>query len=309
MQTNNDSGGKGNQGRPKRKRITTQYQKETGHKQIRRDGGSGPQKPHREGLYRADRPHRKDSHAPLSKQPKVPGEIRLNRFIANSGICSRREADVFIETGLITVNGKTETRLGVKVHISDDVRLNGQRINPEATTYLVMNKPKGYVTTMKDKHADNTVMDLIAGQCTQRVFPVGRLDKNSTGVLLFTNDGALTEKLTHPSYNKKKIYQVQLDKRLKKSDMEKLVQGVKLEDGPMNVDAISYINDSEKDVGVEIHSGKNRIVRRLFESLGYKVKKLDRVYFAGLTKKGLERGQWRYLTNEEINKLKSGFYQ
>lgn len=193
--------------------------------------------------------------------------------------------------------------------VTDDVRLNGQRINPESKTYLVMNKPKGYVTTMKDKHAERTVMDLIAGQCTKRVFPVGRLDKDTTGVLLFTNDGDLTEKLIHPSYNKKKIYQVQLDKNFKKSDMEKLRQGIRLKDGPMYVDSISYLNNSDKDIGVEIHSGKNRIVHRLFESLGYKVKKLDRVYFAGLSKKGLERGQWRYLTEEEISRLKTGFYQ
>ena len=192
---------------------------------------------------------------------------------------------------------------------TDDVRVNDQRIKPEAMTYLIMNKPSGYVTTMKDKNAEDTVMDLIAGQCKQRVYPVGRLDKNTTGVLLFTNDGDLTEKLTHPSYNKKKIYQARLDKNLKRSDMEKLVEGIQLEDGPMHVDMISYLDNDEKEIGLEIHSGKNLIVHRLFVSLDYKVKKLDRVYFAGLTKKGLERGQWRFLTQEEVSRLKTGFYE
>ncbi|MFA5444447.1 MAG: pseudouridine synthase [Bacteroidales bacterium] len=200
-------------------------------------------------------------------------------------------------------------QLGIKIKPEDDVRVNGERIKGEPKTYIIMNKPRGFVTTMSDDHAEKSVMDLIAGQCEQRVYPIGRLDKSTMGVLLFTNDGDLTEKLTHPSYNRKKIYQARLDKNLKKSDMEQLVQGVELEDGPMQVDMISYIDNDEKEIGLEIHSGKNRVVRRLFEALGYKVKKLDRVYFAGMTKKSLKRGQWRFLSQEEINMLKTGFYE
>jgi len=283
----------------------------------RREGGYRSEGPRREGGYRSERPRKPFAHkqaplkaeAPAPKQPKVPGEVRLNKFIANSGLCSRREADTFISTGLVTVNGEIVDRLGVKVTPADDVRVNGQRIKGEPKTYIVMNKPRGYVTTLSDDHAEKSVMDLIAGKCEQRVFPVGRLDKMTMGVLLFTNDGELTEKLTHPSYNRKKIYQARLDMNLKKSDMEKLVSGVELEDGMMQVDQIAYIDNDEKEIGLEIHSGKNRVVRRLFEALGYKVKKLDRVYFAGLTKKNLKRGQWRFLTEEEINMLITGFYQ
>ena len=283
----------------------------------RREGGYNADRPRREGGYKADRPYKpgvrkasqEKTSAPEPKQPKVPGEIRLNKYIANSGLCSRREADTYISTGLVTVNGKVADQLGVKVTPADDVRVNGQRIKGEPKTYIVMNKPRGYVTTMSDDHAEKSVMDLIAGQCEQRVFPVGRLDKMSMGVLLFTNDGELTEKLTHPSYNRKKIYQARLDKNLKKPDMERLVEGVELEDGPMHVDMIAYVDNDEKEIGLEIHSGKNRVVRRLFEALGYKVKKLDRVYFAGLTKKNLKRGQWRFLSEEEVNMLKTGFYE
>ncbi|HOR11768.1 MAG TPA: pseudouridine synthase, partial [Bacteroidales bacterium] len=283
----------------------------------RREGGYNSERPRRDGGYNSERPRKPFAHkqaphkaeAPAPKQPKVPGEVRLNKFIANSGLCSRREADTFISTGLVTVNGEIVDRLGVKVTPADDVRVNGQRIKGEPKTYIVMNKPRGYVTTLSDDHAEKSVMDLIAGKCEQRVFPVGRLDKMTMGVLLFTNDGELTEKLTHPSYNRKKIYQARLDMNLKKSDMEKLVSGVELEDGMMQVDQIAYIDNDEKEIGLEIHSGKNRVVRRLFEALGYKVKKLDRVYFAGLTKKNLKRGQWRFLTEEEINMLITGFYQ
>ena len=283
----------------------------------RREGGYQSDRPRREGGYQSDRPRKqnfrkpfkKEPSAPQAKQPKVPGEVRLNKFIANSGLCSRREADTFITTGLVTVNGEVANQLGMKIKPEDDVRVNGERIKGEPKTYIIMNKPRGFVTTMHDDHAEKSVMDLIAGQCEQRVYPVGRLDKSTMGVLLFTNDGELTEKLTHPSYNRKKIYQARLDKNLKKSDMDQLVQGVELEDGPMNVDMISYIDNDEKEIGLEIHSGKNRVVRRLFEALGYKVKKLDRVYFAGLTKKNLKRGQWRFLSQEEINMLKTGFYE
>ena len=282
----------------------------------RREGGYNSDRPRREGGYNSDRPQRTNRYetrtpektAPVAKQPKVPGEVRLNKFIANSGLCSRREADTFISTGLVSVNGTIITEMGVKVKTEDDIRVNGQRIKGEPKTYIVMNKPRGFVTTMSDEHAEKSVMDLIAGQCEQRVYPVGRLDKATMGVLLFTNDGELTEQLTHPSYNHKKIYQARLDKNLKKPDMEKLVEGIELEDGLMQVDMISYIDNDEKEIGLEIHSGRNHIVRRLFEALDYKVMKLDRVYFAGLTKKNLKRGQWRFLSQEEINMLKTGFY-
>ncbi|MBO5419794.1 MAG: pseudouridine synthase [Bacteroidales bacterium] len=239
----------------------------------------------------------------------VKEEIRLNKFIANSGVCSRREADNFILAGVVTVNGEVITELGTKVNINtDDIRFNGERLKGESKVYIVMNKPKGYVTTASDPHADKTVMDLLKG-CPSRVFPVGRLDKNTTGVLMFTNDGEIAEKLTHPSYDKKKIYQVSLDGKLKKDDFDKIVSGVELNDGLIAADALEYIEeDDHRKLGIEIHSGKNRIVRRIFESLGYEVKALDRVYFAGLTKKGLKRGEWRYLSEGEVNLLKMGAY-
>ncbi len=239
----------------------------------------------------------------------VKEEVRLNKFIANSGICSRREADNFILAGVVTVNGEVVTELGTKINITtDDVRFNGERVKGEAKVYIVMNKPKGYVTTSSDPHAEKTVMDLLKG-CPSRVFPVGRLDKNTTGVLMFTNDGEIAEKLTHPSYDKKKIYQVSLDNKLKGEDYDKILSGVELTDGVIAADALEYIEDDDhRKIGIEIHSGKNRIVRRIFESLGYEVKALDRVYFAGLTKKGIKRGGWRYLTEGEINLLKMGAY-
>ena len=239
----------------------------------------------------------------------IKEEVRLNKFIANSGICSRREADNFILAGVVTVNGEVVTELGTKININnDDVRFNGERLKGEAKVYIVMNKPKGYVTTSSDPHADKTVMDLLK-KCPSRVFPVGRLDKNTTGVLMFTNDGEIAEKLTHPSYDKKKIYQVSLDNKLKQEDFEKIMSGVELSDGVIAADALEYIEeDDHRKLGIEIHSGKNRIVRRIFESLGYEVKALDRVYFAGLTKKGIKRGDWRYLTEGEINLLKMGAY-
>ena len=239
----------------------------------------------------------------------VKDEVRLNKFIANSGVCSRREADNLILAGCVTVNGEVVTELGTKVNINtDDIRFNGERLKGEDKVYIVMNKPKGYVTTASDPHADRTVMDLLKG-CPTRVFPVGRLDKNTTGVLMFTNDGEIAEKLTHPSYDKKKIYQVSLDGKLKQEDYEHILRGVELNDGTVAADELEYIEaDDHRKLGIEIHSGKNRIVRRIFESLGYEVKALDRVYFAGLTKKGLKRGEWRYLTEGEINLLKMGAY-
>ena len=239
----------------------------------------------------------------------IKEEVRLNKFIANSGVCSRREADNFILAGGVTVNGEVVTELGTKVNINtDDIRFNGERLKGEDKVYIVMNKPKGYVTTASDPHADKTVMDLLKG-CGARVFPVGRLDKNTTGVLMFTNDGEIAEKLTHPSYDKKKIYQVSLDGKLKREDYEKILSGVELSDGIIAADELEYIEeDDHRKLGIEIHSGKNRIVRRIFESLGYEVKALDRVYFAGLTKKGLKRGEWRYLTEGETNLLRMGAY-
>ena len=235
--------------------------------------------------------------------------IRLNKFIANSGVCSRREADNFILAGVVTVNGEVVTELGTKINIvTDDVRFNGERLKGESKVYIVMNKPKGFVTTASDPHADKTVMDLLTG-CPTRVFPVGRLDKNTTGVLMFTNDGEIAEKLTHPSYDKKKIYQVSLDSKLRGEDYDKILKGIELSDGMFAADELEYIEeDDHRKLGIEIHSGKNRIVRRIFESLGYEVKALDRVYFAGLTKKGLKRGEWRYLSEGEINLLRMGAY-
>ena len=236
--------------------------------------------------------------------------IRLNKFISNSGICSRREADNFIQAGVVTVNGEVVTELGTKVNArEDDIRFNGERLRGEEKVYIVMNKPKGYVTTASDPHADKTVMDLLQGT-EVRVFPVGRLDKNTTGVLMFTNDGEIAEKLTHPSYNKKKIYQVILDKPLSEEDKVKiLTEGLDLNDGNIKADELEYIDAHDhRRLGIEIHSGKNRIVRRIFESLGYDVKALDRVDFAGVTKKGLKKGEWRYLSEGEVNVLKMGAY-
>ena len=239
----------------------------------------------------------------------IKEEVRLNKFIANSGICSRREADNFIQAGVVTVNGEIVTELGTKINVTkDEVRFNGEKLKGEEKVYIVMNKPKGFVTTASDPHAEKTVMDLLKS-CNSRVFPVGRLDKNTTGVLMFTNDGEIAEKLTHPSYDKKKIYQVSLDANLRQEDYDKIMAGVELTDGMIAADALEYIEeDDHRKLGIEIHSGKNRIVRRIFETLGYEVKALDRVYFAGLTKKGLKRGEWRFLTQGEINILKMGAY-
>lgn len=241
--------------------------------------------------------------------PEIKDVVRLNRFIANSGVCSRREADTLIQAGVVTVNGEVVTELGTKVNIhDDDIRFNGERLKGEEKVYLIMNKPKGYVTTASDPHAEKTVIDLLKG-CSSRVYPVGRLDKNTTGVLLLTNDGEIAERLTHPSYDKKKIYQVSLDRELSEEDYHKILEGISLTDGDIKADELEFINANDRrKIGIEIHSGKNRIVRRIFDSLGYTVKALDRVYFAGLTKKGLKKGEWRYLTEGEINILKIGAY-
>lgn len=246
---------------------------------------------------------------PRFSAPKQEGEIRLNRYIAQSGLCSRREADELIADGKVTVNGVVVTEMGTKVQPTDEVCVNENRVVSEKKVYILMNKPKGYVTTVEDEHAAKTVMDIVKGACSERIYPVGRLDKNSLGVLLMTNDGDLTKTLTHPSYEKRKVYQVTLDKPLTKADMEQIVEGITLEDGFIQADEVSYVNESKKEVGIEIHSGRNRIVRRIFEHQGYTVTKLDRVLFAGLTKKNLKRGQWRFLTPQEVAMLKSGLYE
>ncbi len=246
---------------------------------------------------------------PRYNPEKQTGAMRLNRFIAQSGICSRREADDFILAGLVSVNGQVVTELGTKVMPTDEVKFNDSRVQGQKKVYLVLNKPKGYVTSLDDPHAGKTVMELVEGACSERIYPVGRLDKNSLGLLLFTNDGDLTKQLTHPSYKKKKIYQVTLDKPLTRADMDRIAEGITLEDGEIFADEISYVKENKQEVGIEIHSGRNRIVRRIFEFLGYTVTKLDRVYYAGLTKKNLNRGRWRFLTDEEVQRLKSGQYE
>jgi 23S rRNA pseudouridine2605 synthase len=235
--------------------------------------------------------------------------IRLNRFISNSGVCSRREADVLIKDGFITVNGKTVTDLGTKVSIRDDIRYKNKRLRAEKKVYILMNKPKGYVTTVEDPHADHTVIELIGDAIPERVYPVGRLDKTTTGVLLLTNDGELTGKLTHPKYKRRKIYHVFLDSPLTKSDLLSLSEGIELDSETIVADSVAYADPDDKtQVGIEIHSGQNRVIRRIFENMGYKVKKLDRVYFAGLTKKNLPRGKWRFLNDKEISMLKRGIF-
>ena len=263
-------------------------------------------KPYKPGPRKHDD---KPASYPKFTPEKQVGEMRLNRFLAQSGLCSRREADDFITAGLVTVNGQIVTQLGTKVLPTDEVKFNDSRVQGEKKVYLVLNKPKGYVSSLDDPHAGKTVMDLVEGACTERIYPVGRLDKNSLGLLLFTNDGDLTKQLTHPSYLKKKIYQVTLDKPLARADMDRIAEGITLEDGEIFADEISYVKENKQEIGIEIHSGRNRIVRRIFEFLGYTVTKLDRVYYAGLTKKNLKRGAWRFLSREEVERLKSGQYE
>ena len=263
-------------------------------------------KPYKPGPRKHDD---KPASYPKFTPEKQVGEMRLNRFLAQSGLCSRREADDFITAGLVTVNGQIVTQLGTKVLPTDEVKFNDSRVQGEKKVYLVLNKPKGYVTSLDDPHAGKTVMDLVEGACTERIYPVGRLDKNSLGLLLFTNDGDLTKQLTHPSYLKKKIYQVTLDKPLARADMDRIAEGITLEDGEIFADEISYVKENKQEIGIEIHSGRNRIVRRIFEFLGYTVTKLDRVYYAGLTKKNPKRGAWRFLSREEVERLKSGQYE
>jgi 23S rRNA pseudouridine2605 synthase len=247
---------------------------------------------------------------PGSRDKKIAvTQIRLNRYIANSGVCSRRDADEHIKNGLITVNGALVTDLGTKVTYDDDVRYRNKKLSAEKKVYILMNKPKDYVTTVEDPHAEHTVLELIGEGCPERVYPVGRLDKATTGVLLLTNDGDLAGKLTHPKYKRKKIYHVFLDKPVIKNDLFKITEGIEFDGITVAADAISYADaDDKSQIGIELHSGQNRVIRRMFETLGYKVKKLDRVYFAGLTKKNVARGKWRFLTDKEVSMLKRGIF-
>ncbi|MFC2107186.1 pseudouridine synthase [Bacteroidota bacterium] len=234
------------------------------------------------------------------------GNIRLNKYIADAGVCSRREADKLIEAGTVTVNGKVVTELGTKVSRKDKVIYGGQLLRREKMQYVLLNKPKDFITTTDDPQARKTVMHLVRNACKERIYPVGRLDRNTTGVLLFTNDGEMAKRLTHPKHNTRKLYHVELNKSVTKTDLEKIVAGIELDDGIIKVDNASYVQDSEskKEIGIQIHSGRNRIVRRIFETLGYEVVKLDRVVFAGLTKKDIPRGRWRHLSEKEIGFLK-----
>lgn len=288
------------------------YNREGGYQQ--REGGyqsrPGGYRKHTQGYN----PHAKYSmkkqieYKEKNYDPDEP--VRLNRYLANAGVCSRREADTFIQAGVVKVNGVVVTELGTKVKRSDEVMFHDQAINMEKKVYVLLNKPKDYVTTSDDPQNRKTVMELVKNACRERIYPVGRLDRNTTGVLLFTNDGDLATKLTHPQYLKKKIYHVFCDKNVTAADLRQIADGIMLEDGEIHADAIDYAHETDKkQVGIEIHSGRNRIVRRIFEHLGYKVVKLDRVYFAGLTKKNVKRGDWRFLTQDEVNMLKMGAFE
>ena len=282
----------------------------------RRDDGQNNEKPRRK--FNAPRPERTDKEprakAPAQRKPKTPpptpkaydGTIRLNKYIANAGICSRREADKLIAAGSVMVNGTVVTEMGFQVHEGDVVNYGGEVLRSERKRYFLLNKPKGYITTVDDPQERKTVMMLIDSACPERIYPVGRLDRNTTGLLLFTNDGDLARRLTHPSTGVYKIYQVEVDRAVTRDDMKKLLEGIELEDGPAHVDDIQYVEgaNDKRIVGVELHSGKNRIVRRIFEHLGYNIHKLDRVVFAGLTKKDLPRGRYRELTEKEVGYLK-----
>jgi len=275
-----------------------------------------------EGKYNRNNQQRRPGYHPDNKyshkkqikykeenfDPSQP--IRLNKFLANAGICSRRDADKYIEAGVVSVNGEIVTELGTRVLRTDEVRFHDEPVKIEKKVYVLLNKPKGFVTTSDDPQNRKTVMDLVKNACPERIYPIGRLDRNTTGVLLLTNDGELSTRLTHPKYLKKKIYHVHLDKGLSYGDMQKIAEGIMLEDGEIKADDIQYTNENDKkQVGIEIHSGRNRIVRRIFEALGYRVLKLDRVFFAGLTKKNVKRGDWRFLTQEEVNFLKMGSFE
>ena len=285
------------------------YQKDN----YQRRGGYGQQRPRRQfsGDYNPNAKYSMKKQIEYKETHIDPDEpIRLNKYLANAGVCSRREADDFISAGVVSVNGQVVTELGTKVKRSDTVLFHDQLVSLEKKVYVLLNKPKDYVTTSDDPQNRKTVMDLVKGACRERIYPVGRLDRNTTGVLLLTNDGELASKLTHPQYLKKKIYHVFLDKNVTAADMRLIADGVTLEDGEIHADAIEYASETDKkQVGIEIHSGRNRVVRRIFESLGYRVLKLDRVYFAGLTKKNVRRGDWRFLTEQEVNMLHMGAFE
>ena len=272
--------------------------------------GKGPRRP-RTADYNPNAKYSMKKQIEYKETHIDPNEpIRLNRFLANAGVCSRREADDFIAAGVVSVNGKVVTELGTKVLRSDNVVFHNQPVMPEKKVYILLNKPKDYVTTTDDPQKRKTVMDLIKGACREHVYPVGRLDRNTTGVLLFTNDGDLASKLTHPHFLKKKVYHVFLDKNVAASDIQRIAEGIELDDGEIHADAVEYASPTDKkQVGIEIHSGRNRIVRRIFEHLGYRVVKLDRVLFAGLTKKNVKRGDWRFLTEAEVNMLRMGAFE
>ena len=282
------------------------YQQQGGY-QPRQQGGFKPKR----GKYDPNAKYSLKKRIEYKEENYDPNEpIRLNKFLANAGVCSRREADEFIQAGVVSVNGEIVTELGTKVLRTDEVKFHDQPVTMEKKVYVLLNKPKDYVTTSDDPQQRKTVMDLVKGACPERIYPVGRLDRNTTGVLLLTNDGDLASKLTHPKFLKKKIYHVHLDKNVTAHDMQQIAEGITLDDGEIKADAIEYASETDKkQVGIEIHSGKNRIVRRIFESLGYKVTKLDRVQFAGLTKKNVRRGDWRYLTEEEVDRLRMGAYE
>jgi len=286
------------------------YQSQGGY-QGRQQGGYAPKKKKQQRPYDPNAKYSMKKRIEYKEENYDPNEpLRLNKFLANAGVCSRREADEFIQAGVVTVNGEVVTELGTKVLRSDEVKFHDQPVTMEKKVYVLLNKPKDYVTTSDDPQQRKTVMELVKNACTERIYPVGRLDRNTTGVLLLTNDGDLASKLTHPKFLKKKIYHVYLDHNVTAHDMQQIAEGVQLEDGEIKADAIEYASETDKkQVGIEIHSGKNRIVRRIFESLGYKVVKLDRVQFAGLTKKNVRRGDWRYLTEEEVDRLRMGAYE
>ena len=320
---NNNNNGEGGEQRSYRPRFNDAQQGEGGYRpqRPRFNNGGGQQGGYNRQQGGGYRPRTADynPNAKYSMKKQIeykdvltdPDEpIRLNKFLANAGICSRREADEFITAGVVSVNGVVVTELGTKVKRTDEIKFHDQPVNIERKVYVLLNKPKDCVTTSDDPQERKTVMDFVKGACKERIYPVGRLDRNTTGVLLLTNDGDLASKLTHPKYLKKKIYHVYCDKNVTKADLDQIVSGITLDDGEIHADAVSYASETDKSqVGIEIHSGKNRIVRRIFEALGYRVIKLDRVYFAGLTKKGLRRGDWRYLTEQEVNMLRMGSFE
>jgi len=280
-----------------------------------RQGGYGQRGYGQQGGFRKPMQKRQDNRKRIEYQDVIHDpeeEIRLNKYLANAGVCSRREADEFIQAGVVKVNGQTVTELGTKVHRGDNVLFHDQLVSIERKIYILLNKPKDCVTTVDDPQERKTVMDYIKGACKERVYPVGRLDRNTTGVLLLTNDGEMASRLTHPKFLKKKIYHARLDRAVSAEDLQKLLDGVNIgeEDGDIvRADEVSYVNDDKTQVGIEIHSGRNRVVRRMFDALGYRVTKLDRVQFAGLTKKRLRRGDWRFLTEKEVNMLRMGAYE